>query len=205
MSAPPHVRLSREAEIDAISALLSDAFVNEDGLNYWLKQGPKKDHARKRFFDVAVRDAINPKRDLWIAESEGERLGAAIWLAPGLKSFDWSFLEELTYTPLFFSIAGIKGMGRARQLGAKLTQYHPQQPHAHLAFLGVAPAAQGKGVGSAILKATLAPLDAQGTAAYLEASDERNVALYLRHGFEVTGEFDLPGLHFWTMLRQPQR
>ena len=120
MSAPPRVRLSREAEIDAISVLLSDAFVNEDGLNYWLKQGPKKDHARKRFFDVAVRDAINPKRDLWIAESEGERLGAAIWLAPGLKSFDWSFLEELTYTPLFFSIAGIKGMGRARQLGAKL-------------------------------------------------------------------------------------
>lgn len=205
MNAPPQVRLSRHAEIDAISALLSDAFVNEDGLNYWLKQGPEKDRVRKRFFDVAVRDAINPKRDLWVAELGGERLGAAIWLAPGLKSFDWSFLEELMFTPLFFSIAGIKGMARARQLGAKLTQYHPPQPHAHLAFLGVAPAAQGKGVGSAILKATLAPLDAQGMPAYLEASDERNVALYLRHGFEVTGQFDLPGLHFWTMLRQPQR
>ena len=197
--------MSRHAEIDAISAILSDAFVNEDGLNYWLKQGREKDRVRKRFFDAAVRDAINPKRDLWVAEANGERLGAAIWLAPGLKSFDWSFLEELMFTPLFFSISGIKGMARARELGAKLTQYHPQQPHAHLAFLGVSPTAQGKGVGSAILKATLAPLDKQGMAAYLEASDQRNVALYLRHGFEVTGEFDLPGLHFWTMLRQPQR
>ena len=205
MNAPPNVRMSRHAEIDAISAILSDAFVNEDGLNYWLKQGREKDRVRKRFFDVAVRDAINPKRDLWVAEAGGERLGAAIWLAPGLKSFDWSFLEELMFTPLFFSISGIKGMARARELGAKLTQYHPQQPHAHLAFLGVSPTAQGKGVGSAILKATLAPLDKQGMAAYLEASDQRNVALYLRHGFEVTGEFDLPGLHFWTMLRQPQR
>jgi len=205
MNAPPNVRMSRHAEIDAISAILSDAFVNEDGLNYWLKQGREKDRVRKRFFDAAVRDAINPKRDLWVAEANGERLGAAIWLAPGLKSFDWSFLEELMFTPLFFSISGIKGMARARELGAKLTQYHPQQPHAHLAFLGVSPTAQGKGVGSAILKATLAPLDKQGMAAYLEASDQRNVALYLRHGFEVTGEFDLPGLHFWTMLRQPQR
>lgn len=205
MIAPPNVRMSRHAEIDAISAILSDAFVNEDGLNYWLKQGAEKDRVRKRFFDAAVRDAINPKRDLWVAEANGERLGAAIWLAPGLKSFDWSFLEELMFTPLFFSISGIKGMARARELGAKLTQYHPQQPHAHLAFLGVSPTAQGKGVGSAILKATLAPLDKQGMAAYLEASDQRNVALYLRHGFEVTGEFDLPGLHFWTMLRQPQR
>jgi len=204
MIAPPNVRMSRHAEIDAISAILSDAFVNEDGLNYWLKQGREKDRVRKRFFDAAVRDAINPKRDLWVAEANGARLGAAIWLAPGLKSFDWSFLEELMFTPLFFSISGIKGMARARELGAKLTQYHPQQPHAHLAFLGVAPTAQGKGVGSAILKATLAPLDKQGMAAYLEASDQRNVALYLRHGFEVTGEFDLPGLHFWTMLRQPQ-
>ena len=117
MIAPPNVRMSRHAEIDAISAILSDAFVNEDGLNYWLKQGREKDRVRKRFFDAAVRDAINPKRDLWVAEANGARLGAAIWLAPGLKSFDWSFLEELMFTPLFFSISGIKGMARARELG----------------------------------------------------------------------------------------
>ena len=72
-------------------------------------------------------------------------------------------------------------------------------------FLGVATNAQGRGVGSALLKHTLAPLDASGTVAYLECSTERNVALYQRHGFEVTGEFDLPNLHMWTMARQPRR
>ncbi len=77
-------------------------------------------------------------------------------------------------------------------------------PHAHLQFLGVSSEAQGQGVGSAILKTTLAPLDAGGTVGYLEASTERNVALYARHGFEVTNEFDLPGLHFWCMTRMPR-
>ena len=74
-------------------------------------------------------------------------------------------------------------------------------PHAHLVFLGVSTAAQGKGVGSAMLKAQLAPVDAQHLPAYLETSSQRNVDLYARHGFEITGEFDKPGLHMWTMTR----
>ena len=65
-------------------------------------------------------------------------------------------------------------------------------------FLAFRASAQGHGVGSAILKQTLAPLDARGSRRISNASTERNVALYERHGFEVTGEFDLPGLHFWT-------
>ena len=56
-------------------------------------------------------------------------------------------------------------------------------------------------MGSALLKHTLAPVDAQGVAAYLETTTERNVALYRRHGFEVTDRFDLPGVTFWTMTR----
>jgi hypothetical protein len=55
------------------------------------------------------------------------------------------------------------------------------------------------------LKHTLAPLDASGKVAYLECSTKRNVALYQRHGFEVTGEFGLPNVHMWTMARQPRR
>lgn len=204
MSAPPAVRLARTDETDTVAAVLHDAFVDEAGLNYWLKQGAEKERARKRFFDAAVRDAVNAKRDLWIAQSAGQSLGAAIWLAPGIKAFDFSLWQELRVTPLLLSIAGFKGMARARDLGQRLANCHPREPHAHLVFLGVAGSAQGRGVGSAILKATLAPLDAAGITAYLEASTERNVALYQRHGFEVTNAFELPGLNFWCMTRSPR-
>ena len=151
-----------------------------------------------------MRNAIHPQRELWAAESDGAVLGAAIWLSPGVKAFDHTALQQLMMLPLLLSIAGFQGMDRGRALGGKLAGYHPKQPHAHLVFLGVSPQAQGSGVGSALLKQTLAPVDAQGLTAYLETSTPRNVELYQRHGFDVTGEFELPGLHFWCMTRAPR-
>ncbi len=48
-------------------------------------------------------------------------------------------------------------------------------------------------------------LDAEGIPAYLEASTVRSRALYERHGFEVTGEFNFPsgGPPLWQMWREP--
>lgn len=198
------VRVVRADELDQVAEVLTDAFVDEAGLNYWLKQDATKDRQRRKFFDAVVRDMLHPQRDVWVADDGGVMKGAAIWLSPGLKAFDFPWWRELFYTPLFLSIAGGAGLKRAQELGARLTACHPAVPHAHLQFLGVSSEAQGQGIGSALLKATLAPLDASGTVGYLEASTERNVALYARHGFEVTNEFDLPGLHFWCMTRMPR-
>ncbi len=200
----PIVRGERAGELDGTAAVLSDAFVDEAGLNYWLRQDRRKEQARRAFFDAIVRKALNPKREIWVSETNGALAGAAIWLAPGLKAFDFPWWRELLYTPLFLSIAGAAGMQRAQDLGRRLATYHPAVPHAHLQFLGVSSAAQGQGIGSALLKETLAPLDRAGTVAYLEASTERNVALYQRHGFDVTGGFELPGLTFWCMTRLPR-
>lgn len=204
MNAPPAVRLARAEEIGAAADVLTDAFADEAGLNYWLRQGQAKTPARRRFFAAATRDVVNPERDLWIAETDGFCAGAAIWLRPGLKAFDFAPLQYVSIAPLLQAIAGVRGSLRGLALGEKLAAHHPSEPHAHLVFLGVAPAAQGQGVGSALLKHTLAPLDASGVTAFLETSTARNVALYARHGFEVTAELDLPGLHMWSMTRQPR-
>ncbi len=204
MNAPPLVGRAGEHERAAVVDVLHDAFVDEDGLNYWLRQGARKEPARRRFFQAAVRTAVHPKRELWLARDGGEGVGAALWLPPGVIAFDHTPLQQLLMAPLLFAIAGPDGLKRGRELGAKLAEHHPREPHAHLVFLGVASQAQGRGVGSAMLKTMLAPLDAAGLTAYLEASKERNVALYQRHGFEVTGAFELPGVRFWTMTRTPR-
>lgn len=204
MSTPAAISRAPESERRAVVDVLHDAFVDEDGLNYWLRQGAQKEKARRRFFEAAVRDAVHPKREMWLAHDGRAAVGAALWLPPGAIAFDHTLLQQVLMAPLLYSIAGGAGLSRARDLGARLAAHHPRQPHAHLVFLGVASAAQGRGVGSSMLKTMLAPLDAHGLTAYLEASKERNVALYQRHGFEVTGAFELPGLRFWTMTRHPR-
>jgi ribosomal protein S18 acetylase RimI-like enzyme len=204
MSGQPAVRPARDGEGDIAAKVLSDAFVDEAGLNYWLRQGRQKERARRTFFAHAVKDVVHRERDLWLAEAEGEVIGAAIWLRAGLHAYDFSTLQQFAMAPLLYTIAGVRGSLRGLALGEKLEKLHPTAPHAHLVFLGVSPAAQGKGVGSAILKATLTPLDAQGVGAVLEATTERNVALYQRHGFDVVHDVRLPQLHLRVMVRPPR-
>jgi ribosomal protein S18 acetylase RimI-like enzyme len=82
---------------------------------------------------------------------------------------------------------------------------HPEAPHWHLAFVGVDPAHQGRGLGSALLRHTLARVDAERLHAYLESSNPANVPLYRRHGFEVIREIRVAGSPaVIPMVRRPR-
>jgi GNAT superfamily N-acetyltransferase len=54
--------------------------------------------------------------------------------------------------------------------------------------MGVTPARQGRGFGTALLRPVLERCHADRAPAYLEASTSRNRALYERNGFEVVEE-----------------
>nr|BFF22827.1 GNAT family N-acetyltransferase [Glycomyces mayteni] len=79
-------------------------------------------------------------------------------------------------------------LARLFALGAALAARHPvDRPHVYLAVMGVVPPAQGRGIGSALLRDRLARADRDGLPAYLEASSPGSRALYLRHGFADLG------------------
>ena len=88
----------------------------------------------------------------------------------------------------------------------RMEERHPQdRSHWYLFILGTEPAAQGQGLGSALLAQVLARVDADGMPVYLESSNERNLAWYGRHGFEVTSEVViLGGPRIWPMWREPR-
>jgi len=59
---------------------------------------------------------------------------------------------------------------RFQQLGYRLDQHHPKDPHWYLAFLAVSSVVQGRGMGSALLAEQTELLDEMGQRAYLEAT-----------------------------------
>ena len=81
----------------------------------------------------------------------------------------------------------------ASQYQSVALHIHPhEQPHWYLAFIGVDPARQGRGVGAALLRSRLRQCDREELPAYLESSNLENVPLYQHFGFHVTGTLGLP-------------
>lgn len=123
---------------------------------------------------------------------------AAFWLPRNVHS-DEEKLERL----IAESIPAHR-RGEIDAFVGQMEAFHPQEPCWHLPQIAVEPAAQGQGLGSALLTYGLKRCDADGSIAYLETSNPRNVPLYQRFGFELIGEIQAgssPVMH--PMLRRP--
>jgi ribosomal protein S18 acetylase RimI-like enzyme len=180
---------------------LSDAFAVDPHLAWFMRADAGRDAARHGFFRLLMGEGLAKGR---IDRPAGGG-AAAVWMP-----FSWlgptSVFDELRGLPVMLRASGLARFGRLMAIRADLDRHHPMdREHAYLWFLGVAPAAQGRGVGSALLRAANARHDAAALPAYLETGTTRNVALYRRHGFEVISEHkarpDAPTM--WSMWREP--
>ncbi|MDN2695940.1 N-acetyltransferase [Janthinobacterium sp. SUN073] len=87
---------------------------------------------------------------------------------------------------------------------------HALAPHGlqdawYLSIAGIAPAAQGQGLGASVLAPGLAAVDAARAACFLETYNERSLQFYARLGFVVAGRYAqaLTGSDYWLMVRPP--
>ena len=85
-----------------------------------------------------------------------------------------------------------------------LAQHNLQQAW-YLSIAGIAPQAQGRGLGASVLAPGLAAVDQAGAVCFLETYNERSLPFYGRLGFEVAGRYAeaVTGSDYWLMLRQP--
>lgn len=161
---------------------LADAFVSDPHVSWFVRADRHCDRARLKFFQFVLSRLALPDGEIRRPEAGG---AAAVWI-PSEALAPQPLIEELQALPLLLATTGLARFGRLLALRSAMDRHHPMdRPHAYLWFLGVAPRAQGLGIGSRLLKAGLDDLDRQGRAAFLETSTPRNVALYRRHGFEV--------------------
>ena len=190
------------ADLPAVAADLADAFADDVMFDWFMRPDDRRDAARLKFFNFIV-------RHMAFASGRIERPAvggaAAVWL-PFDALGPTPLATELRALPTLLFATGLARFSRLAALRETMDKHHPMdRPHAYLMFLGVARAAQGHGVGSRLLKVGTDRLDTAGLPAYLETQTERNIALYRRHGFEVTSENrPAPGAPpLWSMWREP--
>jgi GNAT superfamily N-acetyltransferase len=194
----PEATLATTSDVGRLSAVLASAFA-ADPVFGWLVPDARRRPARlRRFFALELRHVALAHGAV---STDPDRSGAALWMPPGAWRVPTSVLVG-------------HGAGFARAFGARLPlatgllarveRRHLRDPHYYLAYMGVAPAAQGRGLGTRLMRPTLERCDAAALPAYLEATSERNRSLYQRVGFEVVDEIRFAGSPpLWPMLRAP--
>ncbi len=169
------------ADLAAVTRVLVDAFA-DDPVQQWLfAPAADPEGGRRALFEIFVEDYFWLGH-LHVVGDAGGIAGAALWSPPDRGVLRGDRVEDLlgALTPHL----GGELVPRLGEL-ARTHEHRPQEPHLYLGILGVDPARQSGGHGTALLAPTLAECDRTGLVAHLESSNERNIPFYLRHGFEV--------------------
>lgn len=174
---PITVRAAAPGEQEAVTAVITLAFTADP-------------MARWTFPEATTFLAVMPQLVQAFGEGSFARdtadlaeggVAAAMWLPPGVEA-DGERLQSL--------IQQHAPRDRADDLLQVLEQmdrFHPTDACWYLPMIGVDPACQGRGYGSALLAYAVERCDRGGMPAYLESSNPRNIPLYQRHGFEIIG------------------
>lgn len=125
-------------------------------------------------------------------------LAVALWMRPGAEPDQETVMAVMGESLDDQILKDVNGVFE------QMDRLHPAADVWYLPLIGVDQVAQGRGLGSALLRDTLATCDDDALPAYLEATNPRNRDLYARHGFNVIDVIQAgtsPPL--WAMLREP--
>ena len=188
----------RDATADdahAVARTLARAFATDPAMSYIFPDPARRAKGLPRLF-----------AQLFAQDRDGMRLvsadadAATLWRRPGRPEAPiWSTAARAV--PLLAALG--PAVGRALKLSGAIADHFPVEPFWYLHIAGVDPAQQGKGLGGASIRAGLARADASGVPCYLETATEKNLGLYGALGFELIGDWRVPGggPRFWSMRR----
>lgn len=194
--AGPAVVRAEERDLEVLSQVTADAF-HDLAVSQWLiPDGEARRAIFPGYFQILIQHAL----DIGLVYTTEQRTAAALWLPATGPASPGGYAGQLADTTGPY-------LNRFLAFDEELTRHHPAGLlHHHLAILAVRPDRQGQGIGTSLLDAHHAILDAKGIAAYLEASDQRNHGLYQGHGYTDHGQLiELPGgpvMH--PMMREPR-
>lgn len=195
------VRRATTADRSRLAGTLAAAFADDPVVTFLLPPTmSRRDDRLRRMFAL---DAVRSERlgGTWIT---ADGAGAAVWFPPG--RWQTTPAEDLRHGASWFQALGRRTLLGAR-IRARMDAHHRQlSEHWYLLYIGTEPARQGQGHGTALLRAVLDECDRTRTPAYLEASSERNRALYARHGFADQESLPLPAgcPRLLPMWREPR-
>jgi GNAT superfamily N-acetyltransferase len=182
--------------LPALASVLGRAFMVEPMMRWPLGESDDVEGRLIRAFESFMENPIR----LGMVWEAGAAKGAMIWIP--VDQIDAVDDGNLAMRSVYEREDGARRFDRFWDwVGSK----HPDEPLALVDSVAVEPAAQGRGIGSALIRSGLDRARAAGHGVWIETGNPRNVPLYARHGFRVVEDADAPGggPHIWFMRWGP--
>lgn len=190
-----HVRSTTSSDRNAVNQMLAVAFQDDPVMAFIFPDPDVRRAKLPRFFSV-IYDGDGASGARFVTDGCE---AATLWRSPGCGHL--SLTEKIAQSLPWLRAAGF-ALGRALTVSAASDANHPVEPHWYLHIAGCAPNHQGRGYGSAAIRAGLARADADCLPSYLETAKEANIGFYQGLGFHVTHSWHVPrGPQNWSMLR----
>jgi len=190
------VTLATDEHDARLAASIFGAGFEADPLMRWVFPGDGRREKLETMFGWMLREVLVDRGAVFLLDDRA----CAAWTPPGTQG--WTDAQTEDFLTTLGAVATSEDMERLATLDAAAREAHPEERHWYLGTLAARPECQGTGCGTAILGASLRRVDEAGLPAYLESSNPRNVTLYLRHGFEITGDIPIAdGVSMTAMWR----
>lgn len=193
---PPEVKVVSGADRDETVATVVMGF-STDPVARWMYPGVDEYLTNFPGFVKALAGKAFDEGSAYATTAPG---GAALWLPPGIEPDEQALVSIINDTARPEIVDDLFGMIE------QMAENHPDEPHWYLPMIAVDTFRQNRGIGAALLRYSLERCDRDGVPAYLESSNPRNISLYRRFGFEVTGEIQAGSSPtMYPMVRRPAR
>lgn len=196
-----HVRQAVTHDVSFVAALLGESFRDDPVLSWLIPETSRRHNGVVNYFQAVVQHLYLPRQQVYLTEDGS---GVAVCLPAGVPVGSLPMPVEIGLAWQVCRASGFRGLLRANTLQTTLRANRPAEPHFYLHALGVRRDQQGRGIGSTLLRHVTELCDHRRQYAYLENSNERNLALYERHGFRTLREWHCPGggPPIWFMARE---
>jgi GNAT superfamily N-acetyltransferase len=183
-----------------VGVLLGRAFLDDPVMRYYFEGARDRSTPVGKTMTLATRLTLRYGTGFRL-DCNGRLAGAALMLPPSVRDFPLpAVIGAIVRTPELWRLRALQ---RHFGVSASIEAHRPAFPCWVLLSLGIAPERQHRGHGSWLLERVLDSVPPSSSVC-LETDNERNLPLYLRHGFEITGEFVAHrghGPRTWSMLR----
>lgn len=187
------IQTSTTKDLATATDILLLAFADDPPVRWMYPDLRKYLQSFPKFIDAFAGRAFTHK-SAFFAEQD---CAVALWIPPNVAP------DELAVQAVLEQTIAPEHLATMQQVFEALDHFHPTEPHWYLPLIGVRRVFHGQGLGSALLNHSLDICDRDGLPAYLEATSQRNAALYEQHGFVQIGEIKVQGFPTLYPMKRP--